>query len=676
MKKYGKAKKRLTAASAVFWVALLPLGAYIEREFHLAEIIEQSTNIVLLRVQSVDEKGGKIIYEVVPDGNLKGSSRFNIIQDYLFSPNGIRSQANKILALVKPGDSALLFYQEDGQSAAAEKHVAGLWYQTHGQINPDPNKTWWYFTHEEIYLDRTFSGATAELSRVLAELMQGKEVEITRAFSKSDKSLVRARIRPDGWITDPRDFKFLPVHARVVQEGKQFARQVALPATAGPGRGASVADYNLDGRLDAYLCNTDGSRLFRQNEDGSWESVTRESGLGPASAGGVWADYAGSGRPSLLISSTPPRLFTNLPGGRFRDDTEYYLPKLSKYNVGGVAWLDYNRDGWPDILLANAQYGLFLYENRARGRERFVDVSEKVGLGEKVGASGNFITTAAVTQKEFADFLFHSGAGVFFANRGGKRFERLDPAGFQFNTSPRVGVAWGDYDNDGDLDLFIPQSDRRGFLLRNDGEGKFTDVTDSAGDLATRISDRSVCAVWGDFNNDGWLDLFVGNIGQPNRLYLSNGDGTFKSQTTVVGLGEISYDTTSAVPADFDRNGTLDLLVNNLGQNALIFFNDLADPPRAGVTFCVRGTGAIGATVEVFSADGKLLAYRQTGIATGFGSQEPTDVFAALPTGQAKVVWRGTHGRTQQRTIDVRGPAVHVLDITPSAPPVAQGLRG
>ncbi len=636
-------------------------SAYIEREFHLAEIVDQATNIVVMRVKSVDEQAGKIIYEIEPNGNLKGKAPFRIAQDYLYAPSGIQAQARKIAKLVKPGDLSILFYQSDGYSFSAERHVAGLWYQTHASLQGDPDKMWWPFQHEEVYLDRTFCGKTEDLLKILPAFMKGETVEITRVFSKTDKSLCRARIsnRGDGI---PDTLQFMPVMAKEIAKGQQFGTRVFLPGTSGPGRGATWVDYNADGRLDAYLCNADGSNLFRQNKDGSWEMVTKDVGLGAGSAVGVWADYSGSGRPSLLISSSPPRLFTNLPNGRFRDDGAVYLPKLARYNIGGVAWTDYNCDGWPDILIANAQYGIHLFENLGSGTERFRDVSVNLGLGEKAGASGNFITVADANRDDTLDFLYNSANGVLYTNQPGKSFHVDGEVGLKFETNPRVGVAWGDFNNDGHPDLFVPQ-DGRSRLYANDGKGKFTDITEKSGELAKHTTDRSTCAAWGDFNNDGKLDLFIGNLGQPNRLYINNGDGTFSAKTSELGLGDSTYDTTSAVAADFDHNGTLDLLTSNLSQQGIIFVNNIQDTPHTGITIRFAGGNSIGASVVAQDEKGKILASRQVTGSNGYGSQDPLEIHMALPKGKIKLQWRGSMGKSQQKTISVARPEIITLDL-------------
>jgi enediyne biosynthesis protein E4 len=136
-------------------------------------------------------------------------------------------------------------------------------------------------------------------------------------------------------------------------------------------------------------------------------------------------------------------------------------------------------------------------------------------------------------------------------------------------------IAWGDYDNDGDLDLFISRGTQNGAvrqtLYRNNGDGTFTEVTDQA-DLAAVINARG--AAWGDFNNDGYLDLYVVDSGSdpegkgPNRLYRNNGDGTFTDVASSAGVDDlVASRGRGAAWGDYDNDGFLDLFVTNGEDN-------------------------------------------------------------------------------------------------------------
>jgi hypothetical protein len=129
---------------------------------------------------------------------------------------------------------------------------------------------------------------------------------------------------------------------------------------------------------------------------------------------------------------------------------------------------------------------------------------------------------------------------------------------------PSRGCAWGDYDNDGDLDLYVVNLDSACKLWRNNGAGVFQDVTNASGAALTTLA---VCVAWGDGDNDGDLDLYIGTYAQ-NRYFKNNGNGTF-TNATIGPLGD-TRQTESCDWGDYDRDGDLDLFLGNVGNDALL----------------------------------------------------------------------------------------------------------
>ncbi len=137
----------------------------------------------------------------------------------------------------------------------------------------------------------------------------------------------------------------------------------------------------------------------------------------------------------------------------------------------------------------------------------FEDVSAAWGLGPDglaADVKGDTLAVADVNGDGKPDFLYGAGTGMLVLNQNGKFVLKAD-SGISYKPG-KVGPALGDFDGDGHLDLFVPQADGKCKLFRNDGKGKFTDVTASAGDLAKPIP-GAVSAAWGDFDNDGKPDL-------------------------------------------------------------------------------------------------------------------------------------------------------------------------
>lgn len=152
------------------------------------------------------------------------------------------------------------------------------------------------------------------------------------------------------------------------------------------------------------------------------------------------------------------------------------------------------------------------------------------------------------------------GTNSLFHNTGDGNFTKVTTGTIAVPQQYSYSGSWGDYDNDGDLDLYVTIDGRGNLLYRNDNNGTFTRILDGA--IVTDAA-YSVSASWGDFNNDGYLDLFVANdVGQKNALYKNNGDGSFIKITN----GSIVNDTDASVVglwADYDNDGDLDLYVVN-----------------------------------------------------------------------------------------------------------------
>ena len=235
---------------------------------------------------------------------------------------------------------------------------------------------------------------------------------------------------------------------------------------------------------------------------------------------------------------------------------------------------------------------------------RFVDVAPQVGLDTFNHAGG------AIVDDFDGDGLFDvvtstcnvRGPMHGSRNRGDGTFEDVTTAWRLDDQMGGLHIAGADYDNDGDVDILVPrgawmldEGAIRRSLLRNDGPAGFTDVTREAGLLETAAPSQAV--VWADFDNDGWLDLYVGHESRietekngtsyPCQLFRNQGNGTFEDVTAGSGVANNRY-TKGVAAGDYDEDGDMDLYVSNIGVNRLyrndgnMKFTDVA--PQLGVT--------------------------------------------------------------------------------------------
>jgi hypothetical protein len=231
-----------------------------------------------------------------------------------------------------------------------------------------------------------------------------------------------------------------------------------------------------------------------------------------------------------------------------------------------------------------------------------------------------------------------------------------------------VGPVFGDFDGDGHPDLFVPQPEGVCRLFRNDGKGRFTDVTARAGDLDKPLG-TATCAAWGDFDNDGHLDLVVGCLRGPNRFFRNRGDGTFEDATEAVGLHKKIFNTQAVCLVDLNGDGVLDLVFTNEGQDTVVLLGSRAyAAKRTPVTLQVAGgDGVIGSRVRVFDREKKLLGSRDIASGEGRGGQQTPVARFALEPGTYRVEVRYSSGVVRAKDIAVAAAPVRDMidDQTP-----------
>ncbi|HKQ76933.1 MAG TPA: FG-GAP-like repeat-containing protein [Blastocatellia bacterium] len=207
---------------------------------------------------------------------------------------------------------------------------------------------------------------------------------------------------------------------------------------------------------------------------------------------------------------------------------------------------------------------------------RFVDVAAKLGIDPVGGAGGSIMDD--FDNDGLLDIVISTvnacGSLRYFHNNGDGSFSDWTERAKLADQIGGINCAQTDYNNDGWLDIFVMRGGwefpMRNSLLRNNGDGTFTDVTQASGLLSGEH--RTHSAAWADYDNDGWLDVFVGHEETPSQLFRNRGDGTFEDVTRKAGVGRTGF-TKGSVWGDYDNDGYPDLYVSNYGEENFLYRN-------------------------------------------------------------------------------------------------------
>ena len=413
--------------------------------------------------------------------------------------------------------------------------------------------------------------------------------------------------------------------------------------------GASWGDVDNDGLLDLFVpnnaWNSGGARdsLYRNLGGDEFVRMTNAVTARPfISWSGLWADYNNDGNLDLFVvhaGGGKNELFRNEGGGVFTPVTCAATAQPGTYADG--AWVDLDRDGWLDLMVTtdNGEKD-FLFRNRGDGTFT-AWTSKEIGLMLTVEASTYAASFCDVDNDGDLDLYVanYKGANFLYRNDGTGRLVPVT-AGSLPGNSATVCALWGDFNNDGLFDLFTTSGGGPQTLHLNRGNWKFEDVTVASG-LALNGTCWSPTA--GDYDNDGNLDLYVPVYYGKDVLYHNNGDGTFSRVDVGSPLTEGTSD--EAVWVDYNNDGFLDLFkacgdlsleVNLLYRNSL---------PAAGNTnhwlkIQLRGTvsnrSAIGARVGVRATirGHETWQVRQI-MSTGFGGGAMGGLIAHFGLGDA-----------------------------------------
>lgn len=313
-------------------------------------------------------------------------------------------------------------------------------------------------------------------------------------------------------------------------------------------QGASWADYNNDGN-DDLLISGNHLKLYKNTGNGKFELISN-SGItkrGTISAS-VFGDYNNDGCQDLyLVNSSKiysDELFKNNCNGTFTNVSK--VAGITDNFLGrGASWADYNNDGYLDIYVANFSY--HLKDGKVVSPLDGKSVVVYPNLLYRNNGNGTFTNVIKETRVPG-----YSNCGL--PNALLKKVKILNGP-----DKPSFQPVWFDYNHDGNLDLFVANDGEVSPLYKNSGNGTFTDVTKEAG-LCRLGSNMGVTV--GDYNNDSYLDIYTTNVG-PNFFWHNNGNGTFTdvaAETKTADMPSIGWGTSFL---DFNNDGFLDLYVTN-----------------------------------------------------------------------------------------------------------------
>jgi hypothetical protein len=356
--------------------------------------------------------------------------------------------------------------------------------------------------------------------------------------------------------------------------------------------GSSWGDVNNDGHLDLFIPDLFDDKkniLFINNGDGSFYQVKDGfvvTDVG-TSSGGSFGDFDNDGDLDLFVSNyfgNNNFLYVNNGSGVFSKDTTGAIVTDGGFSFGSSV-VDYDNDGFLDIYVINGAFTTpgannFLYKNNGDGTFSKITTGAIVNDGQHSSSSAwcdydndgdqdLFVANGATGDPAKAD-------NVIYKNNGNGTFTEINPANIGIDHSYSSNGSWGDFDNDGDFDLFVTNFfSNNNILYINNGNGTFTKVTNG---IVVNDGGDSVSSSWSDYDNDGDLDLYVTNdFNENNNLYENEGSGKFNK----ISVGDLVNDggrSNGATWADYNNDGFLDLFVPNgerpVSQSNILYRNN------------------------------------------------------------------------------------------------------
>ncbi|HVP39245.1 MAG TPA: FG-GAP-like repeat-containing protein [Candidatus Saccharimonadales bacterium] len=392
-------------------------------------------------------------------------------------------------------------------------------------------------------------------------------------------------------------------------------------------RGVAWGDYNNDGYPDLYVCNTGASagqgltdRLYRNNHGASFTDVASTLGVLAGveeHEAAAWGDFDNDGNLDLVVASIQGiHLFHNNgpPGYTFTD-----VAPTAGITAGGSArsagWVDVDGDGYLDLYIGNYGAPNQLWHNNGNGTFTLVTRGVEYN-GHTVSAAWSDYDQDGRPDLALGLDGDADGVGVkLFHQKSDGSFEDVTASAGMGGTSGRCyGVAWGDYDGDGLPDLAVANETKLNYLFHNRGNGTFTESAHAAN---VQGGLNATSPAWLDFDNDGDLDLYMVNYRSPANLYDNLNGRSF----TTSSLANVNTQARAVAAADLDRNGTQDLYVSSQIGNILYEGNPAAGHHWLEFTLRGRQSNRVGIGAHALAKVGGRHLSREVSGGQAWGSQ-------------------------------------------------------
>ena len=401
------------------------------------------------------------------------------------------------------------------------------------------------------------------------------------------------------------------------------------------------SDHDNDGDQDIFIVNNGSyNSLYSNNGDGTFTNITDETIVndGGNSTVASWGDYDRNGYPDLFVANNGNNfLYANNGDGSFTKITEGDIVNDNTNSIH-ASWSDYDNDGYLDLFVVNSGSDNALYHNNGDGS--FTSI---MAIGIVTESNSNSASWSDYDNDSDQDiFLANNGNNSLYRNNGDGSFTEVNEGVIIDDNANSIHASWCDYDNDGYLDLFVANSGSDNQLFHNN-DGSFTNVTEAAN---INYSGHSSSSSWGDYDNDGDPDLLVTTIGNNdyNILYNNNGTGSF----THINAGEIAVGHATSISSswvDFNNDGDLDAFVSN-DSDQNFFYNNNGNS-NSWTSIYLTETQIIGSRIRVkIAVDGshvwqmkEVSSQNNQNLVFGLGNASTIDsIIVHWPTGLQRVL--------------------------------------